>query len=166
MKPRILTNIAAATLASLVLYLGIASIGAADDPPVTTTTTVPTPDPAPATYQGKTAKAWHRIASRYLTSVRALNHRPAPWGGHWLERAFLCIHSHEGRWTDPNPPYFGGVQMDLGFQRAYGSWALRAFGTADHWPVSVQLAVAIQAWASGRGFHPWPNTARACGLIG
>lgn len=85
--------------------------------------------------------------------------------GSSLERAFLCIHSYEGSWTDPNAPFYGGVQMDLGFQRTYGGWALAAFGTADHWPVSVQLATAIRAKVSGRGFFPWPNTARYCGLL-
>jgi hypothetical protein len=25
--------------------------------------------------------------------------------------------------------------------------------------------VAERAYRSGRGFYPWPNTARACGLI-
>jgi hypothetical protein len=39
------------------------------------------------------------------------------------------------------------------------------YGTADHWPPAVQIAVAIRAYASGRGFYPWPNTARACGLL-
>lgn len=56
--------------------------------------------------------------------------------------------------------------MDLIFQRTYGREFLRFFGTADKWPVSVQMAVAIRAYVSGRGFYPWPNTARYCGLIG
>lgn len=96
---------------------------------------------------------------------RALHQKIAVVGGHPLERAFLCIHSHEGSWTDPNAPYYGGVQMDRQFQATYGPEFLRAFGTADHWPVSVQLTVAIRAYLSGRGFHPWPTTARMCGLI-
>lgn len=167
MKARHLSNVILATLAAVILWAAIAGIGAADTPPATTTT-APTPDPAPPVrelVQGKDARQWHRIAQRYLTSVRALNRQTPPWGAHWLENAFNCIHSHEGSWNDPGAPYYGGVQMDLGFQRTYGAWALRAFGTADHWPISVQIATAIQAYESGRGFYPWPNTARYCGLI-
>src|SRR5205823_4941100 len=26
--------------------------------------------------------------------------------------AWLCIHHGEAPWTDPNPPYYGGLQMD------------------------------------------------------
>lgn len=81
------------------------------------------------------------------------------------EQALLCIHGGEGSWTDPNPPFYGGVQMDEQFQRTYGRVFYDHYGTADHWPVSVQLAVSIYAsWS--RGWYPWPNTARACGLIG
>jgi hypothetical protein len=83
----------------------------------------------------------------------------------WLWSAFLCIHRYEGSWTDPNPPYYGGLQMDYGFQSTYGSALLRAKGTADHWTPAEQIAVAIRAYRSGRGFYPWPNTARYCGLI-
>lgn len=83
----------------------------------------------------------------------------------WLVNAFMCIHSHEGSWTDPNPPYWGGLQMDIGFMMTYGSEFYRQLGTADHWPPSIQLAVAIRAYHAGRGFSPWPNTARMCGLL-
>ena len=131
----------------------------ADDPPPPQIVEVD------VTVQGKTAAQWHDIAARYRRSVRSVIRTTPPWGNHWLERAFLCIHSHEGRWNDPKPPHWGGVQMDMSFQRTYGRWALRAFGTADHWPVVVQIAVAIRAYESGRGFYPWPNTARYCGLI-
>jgi hypothetical protein len=87
----------------------------------------------------------------------------SPIGNHWLESAFQCIHQHEGRWSDPGYPYYGGLQMDLDFQRAYGHDFLSHFGPANHWPRSVQLAVAIRGWLR-RGFQPWPNTARMCGL--
>ena len=46
--------------------------------------------------------------------------------------------------------------MDLDFQRAYGRDYLRYFGTADRWPMSVQVAVAIRGYIS-RGFTPWPE---------
>jgi len=80
-------------------------------------------------------------------------------------RAFACIHRYEGSWTDAGAPYYGGLQMDWTFMETYGADYLRAWGTADHWPPSVQLAVAIRAYLSGRGFTPWPTSARLCGLI-
>jgi hypothetical protein len=80
-------------------------------------------------------------------------------------RAWLCIHRFEARWTDPNPPYYGGLQMDLTFQRHYGIHLLRQKGTAENWTPLEQIWVAERARRSGRGFWPWPNTARACGLL-
>jgi hypothetical protein len=79
--------------------------------------------------------------------------------------AWLCIHSGEASWTDPNPPYYGGLQMDYGFQQTYGRELLRRKGTADHWTPLEQMWVAERAFTSGRGFWPWPSTARRCGLI-
>jgi hypothetical protein len=80
-------------------------------------------------------------------------------------RQWLCIHHYEGSWTDAGAPYYGGLQMDLGFQRRYGGRLLQAKGTADHWLPLEQIWVAERAHRTGRGFYPWPNTARACGLI-
>jgi hypothetical protein len=80
-------------------------------------------------------------------------------------RQFLCIHHFEGSWTDPGAPYFGGLQMDLTFMHQYGADLLRRKGTADHWTPLEQIWVAERAYRSGRGFYPWPNTARFCGLI-
>lgn len=82
---------------------------------------------------------------------------------HYYE--WLCIHKYEGSWSDPSAPYYGGLQMDMSFMRAYGWNLLRRKGTADHWTPLEQMWVAERAYASGRGFHPWPNTARYCGLI-
>lgn len=110
-----------------------------------------------------------RLASR-VREVQSLHHAIRRISAHDtvlttpLDRNFLCIHNHEGSWQDPDSPYFGGVQMDLEFQRTYGPEFYRAWGTADHWPVSVQLAVAMRAYLT-RGYHPWPNTARYCGLL-
>ena len=78
---------------------------------------------------------------------------------------WLCIQRHEGAWKDPNGPYYGGLQMDLGFQNRYGARLLRLKGTADHWTPLEQMWVAERAHRSGRGYSPWPNTARYCGLI-
>ena len=77
---------------------------------------------------------------------------------------WLCIHRFEGAWTDPNGPYYGGLQMDVEFQRTYGLDLYRAKGTADHWTPLEQMWVAERAFRT-RGFWPWPNTARYCGLI-
>ena len=129
---------------------------------------------------------WQRVMQRPLTryaasaeKVRSVPYRQ--WVMHlWIQRAldakqlalnpphkaeWLCIHHYEGSWTDPNPPYWGGLQMDMAFMRAYGPEYLRAWGTADHWPPAVQIAVAMRAYLSGRGFWPWPTTARMCGLL-
>jgi hypothetical protein len=78
--------------------------------------------------------------------------------------AFLCIHRYEGSWTDGGGPYYGGLQMDLRFQRTYGPWLYRKKGTADHWTPLEQIWTAEKA-ARRRGFWPWPNTARYCGLL-
>jgi hypothetical protein len=96
---------------------------------------------------------------KYAGTWRHWN-KPSTYGN------WMCIHSHEGAWNDPNSPYYGGLQMDISFQRAYG-WRLLQFkGTADHWNPMEQMWVAEHARTTGgRGFYPWPLTARYCGLI-
>ena len=79
--------------------------------------------------------------------------------------AWLCIHRYEGSWKDPNAPYYGGLQMDITFQRTYGRYLLRRKGTANRWTPAEQMWTAEKALRAGRGFHPWPNTARRCGLL-
>lgn len=84
----------------------------------------------------------------------------------FLYNAFLCIHRYEGAWdAATGNGYYGGLQMDLKFQSTYGMDFLHKWGTADNWPVWAQIMAASRAYYSGRGFFPWPNTARACGLI-
>jgi hypothetical protein len=99
------------------------------------------------------ARRWHR---RERTAWRQAKHPPnfAGW---------LCIHHYEGSWTDSGSPYWGGLQMDLSFQATYGGWLLRHKGTADHWSALEQIWVAVRA-SHSRGFSPWPNTARYCGM--
>jgi hypothetical protein len=101
------------------------------------------------------AEAWHKLAVRMHR--RALN---VPHKSAWL-----CIHRFEGSWTDSSPPYYGGLQMDVQFQRTYAPALFRLKGTADHWTPLEQMWAAEHAHRSGRGFYPWPNTARYCGLI-
>ena len=98
---------------------------------------------------------WHRRAVRAWKQASRPPHRTG----------WLCIQRREGAWTDPNPPYYGGLQMDISFQRAYGHDLLRRKGTADNWTPLEQMWVAERAHRAGRGFYPWPNTARYCGLI-
>jgi len=100
-------------------------------------------------------EAWQRLAARMRRRAQNPPHK----------RAWLCIHHYEGSWRDPNAPYYGGLQMDLSFQRAYGRAFFRRKGTADHWTPLEQMWAAERAHRSGRGFYPWPNTARYCGLI-
>jgi hypothetical protein len=86
------------------------------------------------------------------------------------KRAWLCIHRYErhpqmGWRTNTGNGYYGGLQMDIHFQRLYSLGLLRRKGTADKWTPLEQMWVAERAYRAGRGFYPWPNTARACGLI-
>jgi hypothetical protein len=81
-------------------------------------------------------------------------------------RQWQCIHHFEGSWTaNTGNGYYGGLQMDIQFQRTYAPPVLRAKGTANRWSPLEQMWVAEKAHRSGRGFYPWPNTARFCGLI-
>lgn len=83
---------------------------------------------------------------------------------------WLCIHRYErnpaqGWATRTGNGYYGGLQMDISFQRTYAPEILTRKGTADNWSALEQMWVAERAYRSGRGFYPWPNTARSCGLI-
>lgn len=83
-----------------------------------------------------------------------------------LTSDWACIHSHEGDWNaNTGNGYYGGLQMDYGFMQSYGAEFLDKWGTADNWPVWAQVTAATRARDSGRGYSPWPNTARMCGLL-
>jgi hypothetical protein len=105
------------------------------------------------------------IVALFLTfGVRVRNALSTAPSALWND--FTCIHNYEGAWNaNTGNGYYGGLQMDWNFMSAYGSEYLRAFGTADHWPPALQLATAIRAYLSGRGFWPWPYSARECGLL-
>ena len=81
-----------------------------------------------------------------------------------IVRNLLCIHRYEGSWTDPGAPYYGGLQMDWSFMQTYGGRYLRRWGTANHWPRRIQLAVGVRA-VLVRGYSPWPVSAHTCGLL-
>lgn len=80
---------------------------------------------------------------------------------------WICIHKKEGAWNDPNPPYFGGLQMGYWFMQTYGAKLYRTKGTADHWTPLEQMWVAENAykregyslrWMRGQ----WPVTSYGC----
>jgi hypothetical protein len=91
-------------------------------------------------------RLWRRDAWRIRAERARFRADHPPHLAEWR-----CIHRWEGSWADPNSPYYGGLQMDLAFQRAYGPRLLRHKGTANHW--------------APHEFHPWPLTALRCGLI-
>jgi len=113
----------------------------------------------------ETLRLWQRRSA--LAAVEVAEHGAArPVVPDWLNDAFLCIHRYEGAWnSNTGNGYYGGLQMDMAFQGLYGTDYLRRWGTADNWPAWAQVQAAVRAHRSGRGFGPWPNTARACGLL-
>ena len=117
----------------------------------------------------RVASAPYRTWIRDLWRKRALvaEQRAAnpPHRSQWL-----CIHRYErhpaqGWATRTGNGYYGGLQMDISFQRTYGPEIFSRKGTANNWSALEQMWVAERAHRSGRGFYPWPNTARSCGLI-
>jgi hypothetical protein len=143
----------------------------------------------PQTHMGLTAQQWHkkfvtdrkarvkqagnlgdkvRSLREKVSTLRAvLKQNNGPYSSrppHYNE--WICIHGGEGAWnSNTGNGYYGGLQMDMQFQRTYGWNLLMTKGTANNWTPLEQMWVAEKAWASGRGFYPWPNTARHCGLI-
>lgn len=82
------------------------------------------------------------------------------------KQAWLCIHRGEGAWTaNTGNGFYGGLQADLSFQRAYAPFLLRVKGTANNWTPLEQMWMGEHALRAGRWFYPWPVTARRCGLI-
>jgi hypothetical protein len=104
-----------------------------------------------------------RLALQAKARARGARLRFERWFRETYER-WRCIHHEEGPWNDPAGPYYGGLQADLAFQRTWAPAFLERWGTADRWPVWAQLLMAERAHRV-RGFHPWPNTARNCGLL-
>jgi len=100
----------------------------------------------------------HQWRRRALRAKRRAHNPPH-------ESAWRCIHRLEGPWRDARDPYWGGLQMDRGFMLAYAPRHLLRRGWANRWTAIEQMWVAERALRAGRGFYPWPNTARACGLI-
>jgi Transglycosylase-like domain len=104
--------------------------------------------------------------------------RSSQWNKRWVHylknrptikylSQWICIHNHEGAWNaNTGNGYYGGLQMDITFQNAYGRDMIRKYGGYAHtWSPRDQMIVAERAHDSGRGFGPWPNTGRMCGVL-
>jgi len=74
-----------------------------------------------------------------------------------------CVHEHEGPWnSNTGNGYYGGFQADLSFASTYGAEYYPP--TPDQWTPLQQIHMAYRGWLA-RGWYPWPNTARMCGLL-
>lgn len=112
------------------------------------------------------SRAFRRwILSSWRDHVRHAEHS---WQASPVRANLLCIHGGEGAWNAIShsvPTYYGGLQMDRTFQAAYGAeFYLGGRVTADHWTPLEQLTAGARA-VRVRGYTPWPNTGRACGLL-
>jgi hypothetical protein len=109
-----------------------------------------------------------RLAERRVRRAEALARlgRNPPHLESWR-----CIRLHEsappypGWRTNSGNGYYGGLQFDRQFQVTYASWLYRSKGTAENWTALEQIWTAEFARTHGRGFAPWPRSARACGLL-
>ena len=186
-------KVAAISLLSLLSMLGVTSTAQARMP-----STCSYAQPARAELKCGKRNLWHATSmARFLrthTYAGTRNSRESLWrDSSWLKRyakrhishaqqrmipsiphraGWLCIHRYEGSWTDSGDPYWGGLQMDVGFMLTYGKDMIRRFGGyANRWPVWAQMVVAERAFRAPagngriRGYTPWPNTARSCGLL-
>ncbi len=160
-----------------VMVVGVAALAAA------LVIVLPSPASTPrlreATYQGKTAWAWHRIATKFrverdryhtrlgartreLLAFHRLFHEAPLRPPHYQQ--WLCIHSYEGPWNDPSSPYYGGLQFSHSTWERNGGH--RFAPEADQATPLQQMWIAESAWhESGGSFSQWPQTARWCGLL-
>jgi hypothetical protein len=106
---------------------------------------------------------WRDRAAR-ARALSSVCESAAAWAWHYGWAA-TCVRSKEGGLTSVNPagPYYGWYQTDPSFQAAYGPEFYRQWGPGI-WPAYAQVLTAWRGWKA-RGWYPWPNTARECGLI-
>lgn len=123
-------------------------------------------------------KLWDLPSCNYAKWAADLwRDRSAQWKDRWVKylknrptikylSQWICIHNHEGAWNaNTGNGYYGGLQMDTTFQNAYGRDMIAKYGGYAHtWSPRDQMIVAERAHDSGRGFGPWPNTRRMCGI--
>lgn len=131
--------------------------------------------------RGENLGYWGRKVRR----ARALSPHPlAARAAYWYKTSgAACVKGNEAGWAQGSyatsggvPIYAGGFQGDDSFMRTYGPEFWRRWGEprfrwtgsswlwVNAWPIYAQKITAYRGW-SGRGFYPWPNTARECGLI-
>ena len=147
MSMRVIFLPAASIAASVVLYLALASIGKADEPPAP-----PLVVEVPETVQGKTAAEWNQIAARYR---RHALRRWQPTVDYALRLASRVFHVSywqmrtvsycESRWYPyaRNGRYLGIFQMH---------W--RPFGFSQYDPVASALSAAQTVVRDG-GWSQW-----------
>jgi hypothetical protein len=87
-----------------------------------------------------------------------------PYSSAWLAAA-LCVHGKEGSWTaNTGNGYFGGMQFDMASWYGWPVYGERFASRPDLATPAEQLLASYRYWKVS-GWHPWPNTAHACGLI-
>ena len=101
---------------------------------------------------------------RFKERSKARNSKCGPdLMGWYYNSGAKCVHEHEGAWTsNTGNGYYGGFQADLSFASTYGPEYYPP--TPDQWTPLQQIHMAYRGWLA-RGWYPWPNTARACGLL-
>jgi hypothetical protein len=110
------------------------------------------------------AHVWIRVLRRELAeTLAALRPRPHVLSSpSWLWGAFMCIHRYEGAWdAATGNGYYGGLQFGWNEWQRFGG---RYASSANLATPAEQIAAGIAYWRVA-GFNPWPNTARACGLL-
>jgi hypothetical protein len=118
----------------------------------------------PIEYRRYVLGVWIERHDKWCDKYRTAKKRGSFFGRPPHYNEWLCIHSHEGSWKDTGDPYWGGLQMDKTFMNSYAPDHLLRRGWAHTWTPIEQMWVAENAYRT-RGFYPWPNTARMCGLI-
>jgi hypothetical protein len=123
---------------------------------------------------------WHDYArsqeiakARLLSLVAALRrklHPPAPKTGvpSWFYRAIMCIHGRESSDWRYGAPGHGSNGFEGGLQFLNSTWLSSGGGKfAQHaYDASPSEQITVAYWLYKRsGFGPWPNTARACGVL-
>jgi hypothetical protein len=95
------------------------------------------------------------------TSVPQVTEAPPPEPEYYAVYDNLAWCESTGRWHIYNPPYYGGLQMDMTFWRRHGG--LQYASRPDLASRAEQIAVAIVG-QSIQGWRAWPVCSRVVGL--
>lgn len=101
-----------------------------------------------------------RMAHRWIKAARyRIAHPPIPHLALWM-----CIHGLEGAWNDPNPPFWGGLQMTS----PWGAGAYYVFRAdlLSPWEQmrKAELGYIASGYSTSWLHGQWPNSSRACGV--